>query len=110
MRQRMRWRIATELVALAWLLGLIGAPVAEAQGPIKAGFVTPLTGVYAAPGTDMRDGFLLYWSQVGNKAAGRTVEVIVEDKGSNKPEDGLTKARKLVERDEIGRASCRERV
>ena len=83
------------------LLGLIAAPSGEAQSPIKAGFVTPLTGVYAALGEAMRDGFLLYWSQVGNKVAGRAVEVIVEDKGSNKPEDGLTKARKLVERDKV---------
>lgn len=101
MTRRTGWRIAIGFGALAWLGGLIGAPVADAQGPVKVGFVSPLTGVYAAPGADLRDGFLLYWSQVGNKAAGRTAEVIVEDKGSNKPEDALTKARKLTERDGV---------
>ena len=101
MTRRKRSRVAIGLVVLAWLPGLVWAPVADAQGPVKAGFVTPLTGVYAALGADMRDGFLLYWSQAGNKVAGRTIELIVEDKGSNKPEDGLTKARKLVERDGV---------
>src|SRR3990170_2084621 len=95
------WSSAAGWVLVVCLLSLLGSPPAEAQGPIKAGFVTPLSGVYASPGSDMRDGFLLYWSEVGNRAAGRAVEVIVEDKGSNKPEDGLTKARKLVERDNV---------
>jgi branched-chain amino acid transport system substrate-binding protein len=49
----------------------------------------------------MRDGFLLYWSEVGNKAGGRPVSVLPEGKGTNKPDEGLTKARKLVERDRV---------
>ncbi|MGH7766622.1 MAG: ABC transporter substrate-binding protein [Candidatus Binatia bacterium] len=101
MAQRNRWRIITGLVALVCGMGFLVDPVLGAQAPFKAGFVIPLTGVYAALGEDMRDGFLLYWSQVGSKAAGRAVEVVVEDKGSNKPDDGLTKARKLVERDGV---------
>jgi len=101
MAQRNRWRIITGLVTLVCGMGLLVNAATGAQAPFKAGFVIPLTGVYAALGDDMRDGFLLYWSQVGSKAAGRAVEVIVEDKGSNKPDDGLTKARKLVERDGV---------
>jgi branched-chain amino acid transport system substrate-binding protein len=99
--KRNNWFVVAGLTALVVLLGCVGAPPVEAQGPIKIGFLTPMTGVYAALGEAMRDGFLLYWSQVGNKAAGRPVEVLVEDKGSNKPEEGLTKARKLVERDGV---------
>ncbi len=101
MRGRNGWSGVVGWLVLAGLVGLLVAPAADAQGPVKAGFVSPLTGVYAAPGADLRDGFLLYWSQVGNKAGGRTVEVIVEDKGSNKPDEGLTKARKLVDRDGV---------
>lgn len=99
--KRNSWYVLVGLTALVLLQGWVGAPAVEAQGPIRIGFLTPMTGVYAALGENMRDGFLLYWSQVGNKAAGRPVEVLVEDKGSNKPEDGLTKARKLVERDGV---------
>jgi len=49
----------------------------------------------------MRDGNLLYWSQAGGRAGGRRVELLTESTGSNKPDEGLTKARKLVERDHV---------
>lgn len=97
------------LVMLA-LLGVMGglvlmATLAMAQvrgtAPVKVGFLTPLSGVYAGPGADQRDGFLLYLEQAGNKAGGRAIEVLVEDKGSNKPDEALNKARKLVERDKV---------
>lgn len=68
--------------------------------PIKIGFLTPLVGVYASLGADMRDGFLLYLDQKGNTLAGRKVEVIVEDT-EVKPDVGLTKAKKLIERDKV---------
>ena len=68
--------------------------------PIKIGYLTALTGVYAAIGTDMRDGFLLYLAQKGNQIAARNVEVRVED-AEGKPDVGLTKAKKLIERDNV---------
>ena len=89
------------LLALVGLTGLFGAAPARAQGPVKIGFIYPDTGPFAQLGLDMRDGFLLYWSEVGNKAGGRAVEVLVETKGTNKPDEGLAKARKLVERDQV---------
>lgn len=49
----------------------------------------------------MRDGFLLYWSEVGQKAGGREVELFLETKGTNDTDEGLRKTRKLVERDEV---------
>src|SRR5439155_505341 len=57
------------------------------------------TGPLAQLGIDMRDGALLFWSQAGQRAGGRRVEILTESTGSNKPDEGLTKARKLVERD-----------
>jgi branched-chain amino acid transport system substrate-binding protein len=101
MARRTKWRITTGLLVVAFGIGFLFSGPSWAQAPVKAGFLIPLTGVYAALGEDLRDGFLLYWSQVGSKAAGRTVEVLVEDKGSNKADDALTKARKLVERDGV---------
>ncbi len=72
----------------------------KAKPPIKIGYLTALTGTYAGPGADMRDGFLLYLQQKGNRLAGREVEVLVEDTEA-KPDVGLTKAKKLVERDHV---------
>ena len=92
------------LVGLTTLVGLavlLAAPAAQAQGPVKIGFIYADSGVFAQVGIDMRDGFLLYWGETGNKAGGRAVELLLETKGSNKPDEALTKARKLVERDKI---------
>jgi branched-chain amino acid transport system substrate-binding protein len=97
--ERIGYALRTALVAA--LGAFLGVPVAWAQTPVKIGFIYPDSGVAAQPGIDMRDGFLLYWSEIGNKAGGRPVEVLLETKGTNKPDEGLTKARKLVERDRV---------
>ncbi len=91
----------TAFVALLALVGGFVATPASAQGPVKIGFIYPDTGFVAQLGLDLRDGFLLYWSEVGNKAGGRPVEVLLESMASNKADEGLTKARKLVERDHV---------
>jgi len=84
-------------------VALLALPVARAraQEPVKIGFLTLDQGTFAQPGIDMRDGFLLYWSQVGNKAGGRPVEVLVEAGNTARPDEQLTKAKKLVERDRV---------
>jgi branched-chain amino acid transport system substrate-binding protein len=72
-------------------------PSASAQtGPIRIGLLAPLTGVVAAGGKEMVEGFNLYWDQHGKKIAGREIEIIVEDDASN-PDTALQKARRLVE-------------
>lgn len=70
---------------------------ARAQtGPIRIGLLSPLTGVLAAGGKELVEGFELYWKQKGTTIAGRPVEVIIEDDASN-PDTALQKARRLVE-------------
>ena len=64
--------------------------------PIKIGVLAPLTGVVAAGGREMVEGTQFWFDQVGNEVAGRKVELIIEDDGSN-PDTSLQKARKLVE-------------
>lgn len=68
--------------------------------PIKLGYLTPLVGVFAGLGGDLRDGFLLFFEEKGNTVAGRKIEIITEDT-EGKPDVGLTKAKKLVERDGV---------
>jgi branched-chain amino acid transport system substrate-binding protein len=69
---------------------------AAQAGPIRVGVLAPLTGVVAAGGREMVEGTQFFFEQVGNKVAGRPVELIVEDDASN-PDTALQKARKLVE-------------
>ena len=83
---------------LAAVAGTLAAPhVARAQqGPIRIGLLAPLTGVVAAGGREIVDGFTLYWESRGMQVGGRKVELIVEDDASN-PDTALQKARRLVE-------------
>ncbi|MGH2775506.1 MAG: ABC transporter substrate-binding protein [Actinomycetota bacterium] len=101
-----RWKkvyIATAL-ALALILAACSAPGeaegggAGDEGPIKVGVIVPTTGVVAAAGTDMLNGWNLYWELNGDEVAGRTIETIHEDNAGD-PTTTLTKARKLVEQD-----------
>ncbi len=101
MRRCARLRALGGMLAAVGLTGVLGASVARAQGPARIGFIYPDSGPFAQLGLDMRDGFLLYWGEIGNKAAGRAVEILTETKGTAKPDEGLTKARKLVERDRV---------
>ena len=77
-RHFLKSTIATSALAAA---GTVASPsVTRAQpGPIKIGLMAPLTGVVAAGGREMVDGFNMFWEQVGNVVAGRKVEVVVED-------------------------------
>lgn len=74
-----------------------GTMQASAQaGPVRVGLMAPLTGVVAAGGRECVDGFNLFWDQAGKNIAGREIEAILEDDGSN-PDTALQKARRLVE-------------
>src|SRR5678809_1147432 len=92
--------IATRLALLAVLLSVTFTAEVAAQGSIKIGFLSPLSGPIAAAGKDMYAGCELYWQETGWQMAGRKVEVVLEDNESN-PATTLTKARKLVESDKV---------
>jgi branched-chain amino acid transport system substrate-binding protein len=72
----------------------------QAKGPIKIGYISPLSGGMAANGKDMLGGIQLYLEEIGYQAAGRKIELIVEDSEAN-PATALTKTRKLVEKDGV---------
>ncbi len=83
------------------LVGTLAAGQAWAQkGPIKIGFLAPMTGGGAQVGKDMTNGFMMYVEEANKEFAGRKVEVIVEDTQAD-PAIALTKLRKLVESDRV---------
>ena len=79
-------------------------PVVYAQtaaaAPIRIGFLADITGTVAQSGRDMLDGFQLYLAERGSVMAGRQVQLIIEDAGGV-PANALTKARKMVEQDQV---------
>ncbi|MFA6264168.1 MAG: ABC transporter substrate-binding protein [Pseudolabrys sp.] len=71
-----------------------------ADAPIKVGVLAPLTGVVASGGKEMVEGTQFFFEKRGNKIAGRAVELMIEDDGSN-PDTSIQKARKLVEQGKV---------
>jgi branched-chain amino acid transport system substrate-binding protein len=90
------------LVLLLAAISVVGGqPVTGTmEGPIRIGFIAPLSGPNAQTGRDILNGFLLYLQEIGSRVAGRQIDVIIEDDEAI-PAVGLTKTRKLVERDKV---------
>jgi branched-chain amino acid transport system substrate-binding protein len=79
---------------------IAGPREAQAAEPIKIGFMAPYVGTSASFGRDLRDGFKMCLDEYGYKVAGRPI-VFIDEESEGKPEVGLVKARKLVEKDQI---------
>jgi branched-chain amino acid transport system substrate-binding protein len=101
-REKAKMKILQKWLWLTALCAALAATsTAQAQEPIKIGFLFVENGSMAQLGADMREGFKMYWDEVGNKAGGRPVQIIYESENTTKPDESLTKARKLVERDNV---------
>src|SRR5439155_25536192 len=60
-----------------------GGGVPQPTGPIRVGLLAPITGTTAASGTDMLNGWNLYWKVNGNKIGAREVQTFHEDTGGD---------------------------
>jgi len=98
--EKKRWFFLFAAVALGLFLLAPSSSWSQAKGPIKIGFIAPLSGGFAAQGKDMLAALQLYLEEVKYQAAGRKIELLVEDDEAN-PAVGLTKTRKLVEKDGV---------
>ena len=87
------------LMATAVAVGL-GLSASAGAEELRIGYLAPLTGGLAQTGIDMRDGFLLYLDQHGNKLGGMDVKLIIEDE-QGKGDVAVTKAKKLVLQDKV---------
>jgi len=97
-----RWlaMVGLLIAAAAILRGQEASRAGASTAPIRIGFLVPLSGPYVQNGRDILNGFLLALDEIGYRIAGRPVELIVEDDEAI-PAVGLTKARKLVERNNV---------
>ncbi|HYB70204.1 MAG TPA: ABC transporter substrate-binding protein, partial [Candidatus Bathyarchaeia archaeon] len=91
--------IALGLTVVGMLVG-VGSPPAAAQGPIKLGFLSPLSGAIAQAGKDMYSGCELYWQESGWQLGNRKLEVILEDT-EGQPATAVSKLRKLIDSDRV---------
>jgi branched-chain amino acid transport system substrate-binding protein len=92
-------KLRSILTGTAVAIGLgLSAPTGAEE--LRIGYLAPLTGGLAQTGIDMRDGFLLYLDQHGNKLGGMDVKLIIEDE-QGKGDVAVTKAKKLVLQDKV---------
>ncbi len=97
----MRRTLAIVVLAVAALLVVAGGEGwAQQKGPVKIGLLVPQTGPLAANGKDMINGLELFLEEQKSRLAGREVKLIIED-DEGKPATGLTKARSLVEGQQV---------
>jgi len=92
-------KLQSILIGTAVAVGL-GLPAPAGAEELRIGYLAPLTGGLAQTGIDMRDGFLLYLEQHGNKLGGMDVKLIIEDE-QGKGDVAVTKAKKLVLQDKV---------
>ncbi len=97
-----RLRIAACLFLLTSVIVLIFfSAMTSAAEPVKVGFCTSLSGVYGGIGKDMKDGLNLYMKEIGSKAGGRDIQVIVKNIQSNVVTLAVDTATQLIEKDKI---------
>jgi branched-chain amino acid transport system substrate-binding protein len=78
----------------------LSAPAIAQSAAIKIGVMAPLSGVYASLGTNKVNGIKMAFNEKQMKVGGRAIELTIEDTEA-KPQEGLRKARKLVEQDNV---------
>jgi branched-chain amino acid transport system substrate-binding protein len=94
-------RLLLALVAFVGSVALVAPGHAAAQAPIKIGLLLPYTGPFALYGADIIEPTIrLYLDEIGGMVGNRKIELVVEDDEA-KPDVGVTKVRKLVERDQV---------
>jgi branched-chain amino acid transport system substrate-binding protein len=92
-------RMSPLLLGGCLALGMSPSSTAGAD-ELRIGFLAPTTGIFAAVGKDMVDGFQMYLDEVKNDFAGAQVKFIVEDEQA-KPDMAVTKAKKLILQDKV---------
>ncbi len=94
--------ISVRLAALSAVAmgAILAGSAAQAQAPIKIGFVSSMSGPEGTIGRDLVDAFKLGLAVGGNKMGGRPVEVVYGD-DQVKPDVGRQVVDKMLESDKV---------
>lgn len=76
------------------------SPAIAQSSPIKIGVLAPLSGGQASLGSNKVNGIKMFFAEKDSKVEGRPIELLIED-DEFKPQEGMRKARKLVEQDNV---------
>jgi branched-chain amino acid transport system substrate-binding protein len=98
---RRRFLLGAGGLGVGSALGLpLPVPAIAQSASVKIGVLAPMSGVFSSLGEHKVRGIKLFFQSVDMKVAGRPVELLIED-DEGKPQEGLRKARKLVESDKV---------
>jgi len=67
---------------------------------IKVGVLAPMTGFVSAIGTDLKQGWELFWDENGTRVGNFEVVTVLEDDASS-PDTALSKAQRLVSEEKV---------
>ncbi|MDQ2697394.1 MAG: ABC transporter substrate-binding protein [Actinomycetota bacterium] len=76
------------------------APAAADAIELKVGVLAPMTGFVSAIGTDLKQGWDLFWDENGTTVGAFEVTTVLEDDASS-PETALSKAQRLVTEEKV---------
>jgi len=76
------------------------SPAIAQTKSLQVGVLAPLSGVYASLGTNKVNGIKMFFNEQQMAVEGTKIELIIEDDEA-KPQEGMRKARKLVEQDNV---------
>jgi branched-chain amino acid transport system substrate-binding protein len=93
-------RISRRVVVAAAVSLVMPMAMAQAPAKLKVGFMLPATGTFAALGTAIENGFMLYVNEQGGKIGGREVEFFKVDDESD-PSKAIDNVNKLIKRDNV---------
>jgi branched-chain amino acid transport system substrate-binding protein len=79
--------------------GVFSPAIAQTK-PLRVGVLAPMSGVYASLGTNKLNGIKMLFNERQMVVEGTKIELVIEDDEA-KPQEGLRKARKLVEQDNV---------
>lgn len=91
---------ASAIRAIALAASLVAAPWATAADPIKVGVALDISGPFAGPGAEIRDGLNLAIQQLDHKLGGLPAEFIEADTAGN-PETARQVADRFIKRDKV---------
>jgi branched-chain amino acid transport system substrate-binding protein len=95
-------RRRTLFVLLSGAVGVLAAGLgSRAQAEeLRIGLIAPTTGIFAAVGKEMTDGFQMYLDTHKGELGGAKVKLIIED-SVGKPDVAVTKMRKVILQDKV---------
>ena len=96
----MRFPIQLLTMAAAVLLSSTSLSEAQSDKPIKIGHLVPLTGPLASVGAGTKAGAEIAFEEINYRISGRPIVLTYEDEAF-KADIALTKAKKLIERDDV---------